>query len=160
MCRHYRPCEFLGFVWTDCWGDKSNYVITSPANCHFKYSFFFFFLSILFSLKVECPLYVVKILTIVTLSLDHIDLRSGKHPLFSCSFSFPLFNLWWCASVYFVLFCFGSFSHFLHFYPIFILSMYLFSIYFSVSVLSTTLSSPRSLKHIEVNNFPEFQAYV
>ena len=34
MCRHYRPCEFLGFVWTDCWGDKSNYVITSPANRH------------------------------------------------------------------------------------------------------------------------------
>ena len=32
MCRHYRPCEFLGFVWTDCWGDKYNYVITSPAN--------------------------------------------------------------------------------------------------------------------------------
>ena len=32
MCWHYRPCEFLGFVWTDCWGDKSNYVITSPAN--------------------------------------------------------------------------------------------------------------------------------
>ena len=25
--------RFLEFVWTDCWGDKSNYVITSPANC-------------------------------------------------------------------------------------------------------------------------------
>ena len=36
MCRHYRPCGFLGFVWTDCWGDKSNYVITSPANCQCK----------------------------------------------------------------------------------------------------------------------------
>ena len=32
VCRHCRPCEFLGFVWTDCWGDKSNYVITSTAN--------------------------------------------------------------------------------------------------------------------------------
>ena len=32
VCRHFRPCEFLGFVWTDCWGDKSNYVITSTAN--------------------------------------------------------------------------------------------------------------------------------
>ena len=27
-----KPCEFLGFVWTDCWGNKSPYVITSPAN--------------------------------------------------------------------------------------------------------------------------------
>ena len=24
--------EFPGFVWTDCWGNKSYYVITSPAN--------------------------------------------------------------------------------------------------------------------------------
>ena len=32
VCRGYKPCEFLGFVWTDCWGNKSNYVITSPAN--------------------------------------------------------------------------------------------------------------------------------
>ena len=31
--RGYKPCEFLEFVWTDCWGNKSNYVITSPANC-------------------------------------------------------------------------------------------------------------------------------
>ena len=30
--RRYKPCEFLGFVWTDCWGNKSYYVITSPAN--------------------------------------------------------------------------------------------------------------------------------
>ena len=30
--RRYKPCEFLEFVWTDCWGNKSNYVITSPAN--------------------------------------------------------------------------------------------------------------------------------
>ena len=28
----YDPCEFPGFVWTDCWGNKSFYVITSPAN--------------------------------------------------------------------------------------------------------------------------------
>ena len=26
----YKPCEFLG--WTDCWGDKSYYVTTSPMN--------------------------------------------------------------------------------------------------------------------------------
>ena len=32
VCRRYKPCEFLGFVWTNCWGKKSNYVITSPAN--------------------------------------------------------------------------------------------------------------------------------
>ena len=32
VCRLYQPCEFLEFVWTDCWGNKSNYVITSPAN--------------------------------------------------------------------------------------------------------------------------------
>ena len=32
VCRRCQPCEFLGFVWTDCWGSKSNYVITSPAN--------------------------------------------------------------------------------------------------------------------------------
>ena len=38
VCRHYRPCEFLGFVWTDCWGDKSNYVITSLANIDIKIS--------------------------------------------------------------------------------------------------------------------------
>ena len=30
--RRYKPCEFLGFVWTDYWGNKSDYVITSPAN--------------------------------------------------------------------------------------------------------------------------------
>ena len=30
------PCEFPGFVWTDCWGNKSCYVITSPANSHLK----------------------------------------------------------------------------------------------------------------------------
>ena len=32
VCRLYKPCEFLEFVWTDYWGNKSNYVITSPAN--------------------------------------------------------------------------------------------------------------------------------
>ena len=32
VCRCYKPCEFPGFVWTDCWGNKSYYVITSPAN--------------------------------------------------------------------------------------------------------------------------------
>ena len=32
VCRRYQPCEFPGFVWTDCWGNKSYYVITSPAN--------------------------------------------------------------------------------------------------------------------------------
>ena len=31
VCRCYKPCEFLGFVWTD-WGNKSYYVITSTAN--------------------------------------------------------------------------------------------------------------------------------
>ena len=31
VCRRYKPCGFLGFVWTDCWGNKSYYVITSPA---------------------------------------------------------------------------------------------------------------------------------
>ena len=36
VCRCYQPCEFLGFVWTDCWGNKSNYVITSPANRPFQ----------------------------------------------------------------------------------------------------------------------------
>ena len=30
--RRYKPCEFLWFVWTDCWGNKSYYIITSPAN--------------------------------------------------------------------------------------------------------------------------------
>ena len=32
VCRRYKPCEFPRFVWTDCWGNKSYYVITSPAN--------------------------------------------------------------------------------------------------------------------------------
>ena len=32
VCRRYKPCEFPGFVWTDRWGNKSYYVITSPAN--------------------------------------------------------------------------------------------------------------------------------
>ena len=32
VCRRYKPCEFPGFVWTNCWGNKSDYVITSPAN--------------------------------------------------------------------------------------------------------------------------------
>ena len=32
VCRRFKPCEFLGYVWTDCWGNKSYYVITSPAN--------------------------------------------------------------------------------------------------------------------------------
>ena len=32
VCWHCKPCEFPGFVWTDCWGNKSYYVITSPAN--------------------------------------------------------------------------------------------------------------------------------
>ena len=30
--RRYKPCEFPGIVWTDCWGNKTYYVITSPAN--------------------------------------------------------------------------------------------------------------------------------
>ena len=30
--QRYKPCGFPGFVWTDCWGNKSCYVITSPAN--------------------------------------------------------------------------------------------------------------------------------
>ena len=32
VCRHCKPCEFPAFAWTDCWGNKSYYVITSPAN--------------------------------------------------------------------------------------------------------------------------------
>ena len=32
VCQCYKPCGFPGFVWTDCWGNKSYYVITSPAN--------------------------------------------------------------------------------------------------------------------------------
>ena len=32
VCQSYKPCEFPGFVWTDCWDNKSYYVITSPAN--------------------------------------------------------------------------------------------------------------------------------
>ena len=32
VSRRYKPCEFLGFAWTNCWGDKPYYVITSPAN--------------------------------------------------------------------------------------------------------------------------------
>ena len=32
VCRRHKPCEFLWFVWTDCWGNKSYYIITSPAN--------------------------------------------------------------------------------------------------------------------------------
>ena len=32
VCRRYKPCGFLGLAWTNCWGNKSNYVITSPAN--------------------------------------------------------------------------------------------------------------------------------
>ena len=34
VCRSYKRCEFLGFVWTDCRGNKPYYVITSPANSH------------------------------------------------------------------------------------------------------------------------------
>ena len=30
--RRCKPCEFLWFVWTDCWSNKSYYIITSPAN--------------------------------------------------------------------------------------------------------------------------------
>ena len=33
VCLRYKPCEFPGIVWTGCWGNKSYYVITSPANC-------------------------------------------------------------------------------------------------------------------------------
>ena len=32
VCQRYKLCEFLGFVWTDCWGNKSYYVTTSLAN--------------------------------------------------------------------------------------------------------------------------------
>ena len=32
VCQRYKPCEFPGFVWNDCWGNKSYYVITSPGN--------------------------------------------------------------------------------------------------------------------------------
>ena len=32
VCRRHKPCEFLSYVWTDCWGNKSYYIITSPAN--------------------------------------------------------------------------------------------------------------------------------
>ena len=32
VSRCYKPCGFPGFVWTDCWGNKSYYVITFLAN--------------------------------------------------------------------------------------------------------------------------------
>ena len=32
VCQRKKPCEFLWFVWTDCRGNKSYYVITSSAN--------------------------------------------------------------------------------------------------------------------------------
>ena len=32
VSQRYKTCGFPGFVWTDCWGNKSYYVITSPAN--------------------------------------------------------------------------------------------------------------------------------
>ena len=32
VCRHYKPCGFFRFVWTDYWGNKFDYVISSPAN--------------------------------------------------------------------------------------------------------------------------------
>ena len=37
VCRSYKRCEFLGFVWTDCRGNKPYYVITSPANSKVQY---------------------------------------------------------------------------------------------------------------------------
>ena len=45
VCRRYKPCEFPGFVWTDCWDNKSYYVITSSANDIYKTNIdcFFFF---------------------------------------------------------------------------------------------------------------------
>ena len=36
VCRRYKPCEFLWFVWTDCWGNKSYYIITSPVNMNYE----------------------------------------------------------------------------------------------------------------------------
>ena len=57
VCRRYKACEFLGFVCNDCWGNKSNHIITFPANknlnfllgddvifvqCPFKTTSFFF----------------------------------------------------------------------------------------------------------------------
>ena len=33
VCRRYKLCEFLEFVWTNCWGNKSIYAITSLATC-------------------------------------------------------------------------------------------------------------------------------
>ena len=42
VCRRYKPCGFLGLVWTDCWGNKSNYVITSPANCNGQHVVFIY----------------------------------------------------------------------------------------------------------------------
>ena len=29
VCWHYKPCELLAFVWTDCLGNKSNYSVVS-----------------------------------------------------------------------------------------------------------------------------------
>ena len=53
VCWSYERCEFFGLVWTDYWGNKSYYVITSPANTHtgmvslwcgsWRFFFFFFF---------------------------------------------------------------------------------------------------------------------
>ena len=34
VCQRYKPCGFPGFIWTNCWDNKSCYVITSPANSH------------------------------------------------------------------------------------------------------------------------------
>ena len=38
---HYKPCEFLGFVCTDCWGNANCViVITSPANWDINLPFY------------------------------------------------------------------------------------------------------------------------
>ena len=55
VCQRCKPCEFLWFVWTDCRGNKSYYVIISSANTHmlcihvtlssFKFQVLFVFIS-------------------------------------------------------------------------------------------------------------------
>ena len=57
--RRYKPYEFLEFVWTDCWGNKSNFVITSPAKKLLQG--FLFFSPFLFPSSTVLRLYVFKL---------------------------------------------------------------------------------------------------
>ena len=57
VCRRYKPCEFPGFVWTDCWGNKSYYVITSPANNCLLFSTAFWMISKITKLALKYRLF-------------------------------------------------------------------------------------------------------